>query len=267
MLLSVVIPTRNEAANITACLSTFVAHPEIETVVVDNFSDDNTVKLAQEAGVTHTLLRGPERCAQRNAGWQAAQGDYILFLDADMIFPEETLQELLETLRSNQPPDALYIPEVRVGEGLWIKARNLERSFYNATPIDALRVIRRELLVAVGGYDVSLNACEDWDLDRRIVALKPVTALLQRPLLHNERRLTFRKHLAKKAYYSASFEPYLRKWGRDTTTRIQFSLISRYLTIYLKGGNYKRALRHPLLMALIYLERFCVGVLYLLRPR
>ncbi|MGN1358870.1 MAG: glycosyltransferase [Kiritimatiellia bacterium] len=267
-LLSVVVPTRDEAANIAACLGVFAGFEGVETVVVDNHSGDGTADLARQAGASKVLTLGPERSAQRNAGWRAASGEYVLFLDADMILPRRSLECLLEVLGSAHAPDALYVPEVRIGgKGWWTQARNLERSFYDGTVVDALRVVRRGLLEQVGGYDESLVSCEDWDLDRRLLALGIRTGVLGEPLLHNEGRLTFRRHLAKKAYYSGSFEAYLRKWGWDEVSRRQFSPLWRYCLWFVRGGRWRRAVRHPILMGIVYFERVCVGVLYLTRPR
>ena len=46
---------------------------------------------------------------------------------------------------------ALYIPERIVGEGFWIKVRAFERSFYTGTVIDAVRFLRKNLFIQIGG--------------------------------------------------------------------------------------------------------------------
>ena len=71
-LLTVVVPTKNEEANIAACLEAFAPfRGELELVVVDNSSPDRTREIAAEHGAT-VLVQGPERCAQRNRGWREA---------------------------------------------------------------------------------------------------------------------------------------------------------------------------------------------------
>ena len=269
MRLSIVIPTKNEADNITTCLGAFRARldrHEIEAIVVDNASGDATRELAR-AGGARVVEQGPERCAQRNRGWREAQGDYVMFVDADMIVPEETQDEILAILSGAEPPDALYVRETRTGAGLRIKARNFERSFYNATAIDGLRVIRRERLEAVGGYDERLVACEDWDLDRRLLAAGARTALTARALLHNERRMTFAKHLRKKRYYAETMDLYRRKWNNDAVVRRQFSPFYRLVGIFFENGNWRRTLRHPFLYALVLADRIAVGLTYLFNRR
>ena len=289
MKLTVVIPTKNEEANIGACLEAFAPfRGAVEVIVVDNFSPDRTREIADKKGA-NVLLKGPERCAQRNRGWREATGDYVMFVDADMIVPKETVEEILDScaaLTSGQetastlgvlrnveavsrPLDekltsAFYIPEVRSGAGLRLKARNFERSFYDGTCIDGLRVIRRDWLEKVGGYDESLVACEDWDLDRRLFAAGAKASITKGHLIHNEAKQDLKKFLKKKAYYSTSVAAYRAKWQEDAIIRQQFGLFYRFLGVFVENGKWKRLLRHPILAAVMYAERVLVGFTYLM---
>ena len=262
--LSVVVPTKNEEANIAACLDAFAPfRDEVELVVVDNESPDRTRAIAAEHGA-RVLVKGPERCAQRNCGWRMAHGDFAMFVDADMIVGRETVREILGCCAAPDAPDAMYVPETRVGGGLRVKARNFERGFYNGTCIDGLRVVRRSLLERVGGYDEALVACEDWDLDRRLLAAGATTATTRGGLLHNEARQSLKALLGKKAYYSASVAAYRRKWGDDAICRRQFGLWYRYVGVFVENGKWRRLLRHPILAIVMYVERIAVGFTYLL---
>jgi len=160
--LSVVIPTKNEEANVAACIRAFDAVRDlVEVIVVDNASTDRTREIAASLGA-RVLEKGPERSAQRNAGWREAQADWVIVLDADMVVPPGLLAEVLDVV--SRPPDApaapqaCWIPEVRTGRGLRTKARNFERSFYDGTAVDALRLFRKSVLDATGGYDETLIA-------------------------------------------------------------------------------------------------------------
>ena len=282
--LSVVIPTKNEEANIATCIRAFEAvRARVEIVVVDNFSSDRTREIASALGA-RVFTQGPERCAQRNRGWREATGDVILFVDADMILPRETIDEILTfyasqipTSPNSHPPSplishlspltslpSLYIPEHRVGRGLRLRARNFERSFYDGTCIDGLRAIPRAWLEKVGGYDESLVACEDWDLDRRLLAAGTPTAVTKGHLLHNEANQGLARLLAKKAYYAKSVDAYRRKWKNDAICRRQFGISYRFFGVFVENGKWKRLLRHPILAVAMYVERILVGVTYIL---
>ena len=261
MKLSVVVTTRNEEANIAACLAPFAEAASAglaETIVVDNASTDATKDIARKLGAT-VLDKGPERCAQRNLGWHTAKGEWVLVLDADMILPPETVQEILAV----DGGDAWWIPEVRTGRGLRVKARNFERSFYDGTCIDALRLFRREILEATGGYDENLLAgIEDWELDIRVLATGAKCAVLKNHLIHNEKRLSFRKMLEKKAYYANSFAAYKEKWKGHPAVRKQFSPVYRYFTVFAENGKWRKVVRHPVLFAVAMAERAAVGAVY-----
>ena len=267
MKLSAVITTRNEEPNIANCISAFDGRrDEVEVIVVDNSSTDRTKEIAASMGAV-VLDRGPERCAQRNLGWRSAKADWVLILDADMILPRETLDEILGIAGSpgGDGPLVYWIPEVRTGAGIRTKARNFERSFYDGTCIDALRLFRRRVLEETGGYDENLIAGpEDWELDIRVLATGAKCAVLRNHLLHNEKRLTLRRMLEKKAYYTKSFAAYQEKWRGHSAVRRQFSPLYRFLGVFVENGKWRKVLRHPVLFAVMMFERVAVGAVYLL---
>lgn len=263
--LSVVIPTRNEGRNIGPCIDALGwARDWLEIIVVDNFSTDATAALARERGA-RVFEQGPERSAQRNRGWRESRARFVCFLDADMRMPAPTLAEIRARISAPDAPDALYVRETRVGRGWWVRVRNFERSFYDATCIDALRVFRRDLLEKTGGYDETFSGGEDWDLDRLCFAAGARVALTDGALLHDEGEFSFRRHLRKKAYYSGTIGRYREKWGNDATVRKQLGIGYRFCGVFLENGKWRRAARHPLMMASIMLERAAVGAVYLAR--
>ena len=267
MKLSVVITTRNEADNIANCIRAFDGFRDrVEVIVVDNASTDDTKRIAADLGAT-VLDKGPERSAQRNLGWRTAKADWVIVLDADMILPRETIEEILSAADAQEPdaPRAYWIPEVRTGSGLRVKARNFERSFYDGTCIDALRLFRRDVLAATGGYDENLIAGpEDWELDIRVLATGAKCAVLRHHLIHNEKRLTLKRMLEKKAYYSKSMATYQAKWAGHPALRKQFGFGYRFFGVFVEDGKWRRLLRHPILAAVMYFERILVGFTYLL---
>ena len=265
MKLSAVITTRNEAANIANCIHAFDAvRDEVEIIVVDNQSTDGTKEIAAELGVK-VLDKGPERSAQRNLGWRTATADWVVVLDADMILPEGTIGEILGIASKVSGPLAYWIPEIRTGSGIRVKARNFERSFYDGTCIDALRLFRRSVLEQTGGYDENLIAGpEDWELDIRVLATGAKCAVLENHLIHNEKQLTLRRMLEKKAYYTKSMAAYQAKWKGHPALKRQFGLYYRFFGVFIENGKWRKLLRHPVLAFVMYCERFAVGLTYLI---
>ncbi|PJE67728.1 hypothetical protein COU95_00835 [Candidatus Shapirobacteria bacterium CG10_big_fil_rev_8_21_14_0_10_40_9] len=81
-MISVVVLTKNEEKNIEACLKTLKWCDEI--VVIDDNSSDKTVEIAKKLGAK-VFIRdlNNDFSAQRNFALRQAQGDWILFIDAD----------------------------------------------------------------------------------------------------------------------------------------------------------------------------------------
>ena len=267
MKLSAVITTRNEEANIANCIASFDGRrDDVEVIVVDNSSTDRTKEIAASLGAK-VLDKGPERSAQRNLGWRTASAEWVIVLDADMILPRETVDGILDIAgrcEAADAPQAYWIPEVRTGAGLRTKARNFERSFYDGTAIDALRLFRKTVLERTGGYDESLIAGpEDWELDIRVLATGARCAVLAHHLVHNERELSFGRLMSKKAYYAKSMSAYQAKWAGHPALKKQFGLFYRYFWVFVENGKWRRLLGHPVLAAVMYLERVAVGAVYL----
>lgn len=235
----------------------------IETIVIDNNSTDKTKEAAGR--YTEKVYNfGPERSAQRNFGVRQASGKYILYLDADMILSGNIIKECVNKCESGDYI-ALYIPERITGSGFWIKVRDFERSFYNATCIDCVRFVRKDKFLEIGGFDEELTGPEDWDFDRRIREVGEVN-IINSPIYHNEGRFNFKEYLSKKSYYTRSFDKYVQKWGRnDPIIKKQLGLWYRYFGVFLEKQKWRRFLLHPLLAAGMYILRIPVGIEYVKR--
>src|ERR1022692_5165255 len=84
-LVSVIVPTKNSAVTLEACLKSIkeqIYYP-IELIVVDNHSSDATREIARQF-TDKVFVKGPERSAQRNYGAASASGRYLLMVDSDM---------------------------------------------------------------------------------------------------------------------------------------------------------------------------------------
>ncbi len=259
---SVVITTKNEEKNMENCLQSIKnqIYKNIELVVVDNFSKDKTVEISKKY-TAKVYFKGNERSAQRNFGVKVASGEYILYLDADMILSPTTIEECVIKCESDGF-DALYVPEKIVGEGFWIKVRDFERSFYTGTVIDAVRFIRRGLFLQVGGFDETLVGPEDWDLDRKI-RKNARTGIASVPLYHNEGRFNLKLYLNKKVYYTKGIQKYIKKWGStDSETIKQIGVWYRLIGVFVENGKWKKLIRHPIYMLAMYFLRITLAIVY-----
>jgi glycosyltransferase involved in cell wall biosynthesis len=238
---TVVIPTRNSARTIEACLRSIKkqTYPRVEVIVVDNASDDATPAIAHEYADLF-LSEGPERSSQRNIGARCAHGAYLLFVDSDMVLDLNVVAQCVSAIEESSAP-ALIIPEMSVGEGFWAHCRALERSCYSGDElIEAARFYRRDAFELSGGFDEAIAGFEDWDLCLRVgrgAALPRIGAVI----FHDEGRLRLRNHLAKKRYYARSFRRYRQKHGAIALRQVNVIGRSAFLR------NWERLVRHPVL--------------------
>jgi glycosyltransferase involved in cell wall biosynthesis len=261
-LVSVVITTKNEEKNIESCLRSIKdqSFANIELIVVDNFSKDKTAEIARKYGA-EVYFKGPERSSQRNYGARVARGEYVLYLDADMILSPTVIKDCVEKCEVGGV-DALYVPERIVGEGFWIRVRDFERSFYTGTAVDAVRFVRKDLFERVDGFDESFVGPEDWDFDRRVRTIGR-TGIVDTPLYHNEGGFNMKRYLKKKNYYSNGIKSYVRKWGpNDPETKKQVGIWYRLIGVFVEKGKWKKLIRQPLLAIAMYYLRLKVAIGY-----
>lgn len=272
-MISVIVTTKNEEKNIGNCLKSIgrqtYPQEQIGVIVVDNNSVDKTCEIAGQ--FTNKVYNfGPERSAQRNFGiLQKSQGKYVLFLDADMSLSPELLEKAVDKLESSNVI-ALYIPEIIAGDSFWSKVRRFERSFYNATVIDCVRIIRKDIFEKTGGFDESLTGPEDWDLDKKIRKIGSVGALNNKNavIYHNEAEFVLKSYLAKKNYYSQSFAKYRKKWGEsDSDIKKQFGFWYRYFGVFLEHGKWRKFIKHPVLALGMYFIKIALGANYLWKKK
>lgn len=268
MQISVIINTRNEEINIEDCLKSVKnqVYPgsQIEIVVVDNNSSDRTKEIAKK--YTEKVFNfGPERSSQKNFGVEKCHGEYFLHLDADMTLSESLIKECVSKVQADENIIALYIPEIVSGKKYFSKVRRFERSFYNGTPIDGVRFIKKDVFLKAGGFDEKLYACEDWDLDKRLKEFGKF-GITKSVLYHNEAEFNLKKYLAKKSYYTKNMDEYIKKWGKgDPDIKKQFCFYYRYIGVFIENGKWRKLLRHPILSCGMYFLRFLVGVKFLMR--
>ena len=274
--ISVIISTKNEETNIGNCLESIkhqtYSQNKIEIVVVDNNSTDKTKEIARK--YTKKVYNYPNspgdiknfRGAQVNFGVKKSSGKIIFFPDADMTFDKDLLKEGVELLAGGKL-DALYVPEEIIGRGFFGKIRNFERSFCSETCLDALRLVKKKLYLAVGGFDEKniMFGPDDWDFTKTIRKVTDKISITKSKIYHHEENLTVKTYLRKKKKYAKTFEGYVKKWGKnDSDIKKQFGLWYRYFGVFTENGKWRRLLRHPILAEGMYFLRIVVGINYLL---
>jgi rSAM/selenodomain-associated transferase 2 len=100
MFLSVIIPTYNESENIVNLLTVLqqTSHNNIEIIVSDGQSSDNTVSLVNQLGFEAKIAKEKSRAKQLNYGAQHAKGDVLYFVHADTMPPKTYYQDIKKAI-------------------------------------------------------------------------------------------------------------------------------------------------------------------------
>jgi glycosyltransferase involved in cell wall biosynthesis len=172
--ISAIVPVHNGAAYVAEALASIQAqeHPVSQIVVVDDGSTDESVEVARAVAPEVILIQQPQAgpAAARNAGADRASGELLAFLDHDDLWPADRTGALLQGLAA--APDAgMVYGRVRflempgVSPGVFHARMNGQHSpvlFQGA-------LIRRDVWMAAGGMDITLQSSEDLDLCLRLI--------------------------------------------------------------------------------------------------
>lgn len=173
-MLSIIIPTLNEEKYLPFLLESIKKQNfnDYEIVVADAGSRDKTVEIAKNYGCK--IARGGLPAKGRNEGAKIARGDLLLFLDADVILPENFFENTLKEFKKRNLDIASFSLEPR-SKGNFPKF--LFNIFYNQ-PIKILEKSLPHASQAIlvkkivhqktgGGFDEEIKIAEDHEYARR----------------------------------------------------------------------------------------------------
>ena len=178
---SLVIPARNCASTIGACLGAVVpmleGTPLREIIVVDDGSTDDTGKIVADFPVTCITGKGAGAGAARNAGWRAAHNPLIWFVDSDCVAEPDSLTLLLPHLDDPQVGGVGGSYGIMKSDSLLaclIHEEIVERHLAMPQRVDFLAsfnlLYRRVILEQVGGFDERFLKGQDAELGWRVLA-------------------------------------------------------------------------------------------------
>ncbi len=185
-MLSIIVPVHNGSAYLDRCLkaiseSQFTGY---ECIVVDDGSTDDTRTVAESYDVTVlSLSQGPCGPAfARNAGAQAATGEILFFVDADVLIRPDTLGHIADHFRKDPDLAALFgsYDENPAAHNFVSQYKNLFHHFVHqrghgdaATFWSGCGAIRRAIFNRMGGFDAARYprpSIEDIELGSRLKA-------------------------------------------------------------------------------------------------
>ena len=196
MKLTIIVPAFNEEAYLVRTLDSVQTAAEelrarsgmdVDTIVVDNNSEDETAAVARIKGATvvHEPLQNIARA--RNTGARHAQGDVLVFLDADVVVPRTLLATIHATMSDPKciggGVDVDYRPRRR-SVRLYLRAWRFLGQRLGMVQ-GAAQFCRKGVFEQVGGYDENVWIGEDvdfhWGLKRLATATDRTVRTIEHP--------------------------------------------------------------------------------------
>jgi glycosyltransferase involved in cell wall biosynthesis len=177
---SIIIPAKNEEANIGRCLDSILCmewdRDDFEIIVVDNGSIDRTTAIALAKGVRLYKKPGCTISALRNFGATVAGGEILAFIDADCTVAADWLRNASFYLSSEEvagfgsPP---LVPENATWvQRSWFQIRKKKDLIGEADWLESMNFfVRKQAFETVGGFNEELVTCEDYDFSLRLKTL------------------------------------------------------------------------------------------------
>lgn len=187
--ISIVMPCHNAHAHLPASVGSVLAqtHAHWELIAVDDGSTDSTLDwLRAQPDPRIRVLTQPNQgvSSARNTGLAAARGDFLVFLDADDTWEPSFLAQTRAALADR--PDAVlaYCGWQNLGLADGRSAPFVPPDYENADKAETLfagcrwpihaALVRREAVVAAGGFDAALKNAEDYALWLRVALDAPI---------------------------------------------------------------------------------------------
>ena len=224
--ISIIIPTLNESKNIQATLASTQASTNVEIIVVDGGSRDDTVDIVESLGVK-VIASYKNRARQMNAGAKNATGDILLFLHADTVLPADfdaMIRTALQQPSSVGGAFALRINAPDVGLRLVEWGVKWRSKLFKMPYGDQAIFITKEKFNSIGGFP-ELAIMEDFELIRHLKTLGKIT-FIPVPVITSPRRwlkkgilqTTLINQIVIIAYFIGISPEIIRSWYRGEKT-------------------------------------------------
>ena len=183
--LSIIVPTYNEENYLGILLESLKRqeYKNYEIIVADNNSQDKTVLVAKKFKCK--VVNGGLPGVGRNNGAKVAKGRLLLFMDADVVLPDNTLDKLITEFKKRRLDVAsLYIEPLeknflyRFYHWIWNLVAFITQ-YFDPQVSGAFLLCKKSVFKLVGGFDETITFAEDMAYGRKAKELKHKVRILK----------------------------------------------------------------------------------------
>lgn len=239
-LVSVIVPTKNSAEFLEECLRSIKAqtYKNIELIVVDNYSTDDTRQIAQKYA-DKVLEKGPERSGQVNYGVIKAKGDYVYKVDSDFVLNKDVIKQCIQEVTKGF--DAIVVhnsPDVSVSWIAKIRKFEVDMYKYDLTHSSA-RFVLKDVYQKIGGFNEKITAGEDYDFQNKLNRAGYKTGFVAAEAIHRGEPKKFWPHMKKYYEYGKDFTNYKAENKEESRKQLGF-----LRSVYIK--HWQDFILHPI---------------------
>lgn len=228
-MISIIVPTYNEEKYLPKLLNSIKKQKfnDYEIIIADANSKDNTVKIATKYGCR--ITKGGRPAVGRNNGAKVAKGEYLLFLDADVVLPKDFLQKALKEFNHKYleiaPTCQKPISDLEIDKSLYKLHNYLLKYFCQIYPMTVGVSIftTRRLHNHIGGFNETMHLNEDNEYGSRAKKIAKYGSITSTYVNVSVRRFNKegRLKLAQKAI-NQNFYDALKKMGVNKKVEYEF---------------------------------------------
>lgn len=184
---TIIIPTFNRCSLLNRALDSVYkqSYSNYEVIVIDDGSTDETAEMMQQnfPEVKYFIQNNRGVSSSRNKGLAFATGEWIAFLDSDDEWLPQKLEKQIDAIILEPAFKVCHTEEVWVRDGVQVNQMKKHKKvggwiFPQCLPLCVISpssvLIQRSVFEDIGTFDISLPACEDYDLWLRVTAKYPV---------------------------------------------------------------------------------------------
>lgn len=203
-MISVVVPAYNEEKTISSCLDSLLnqkTNQKFEVIVVNNNSTDKTEEIVRKyknkLNLKIILEKRKSRGTARYAGFKVAKGEVIFSTDADIIVPENWIEEMTSLFKDKKIVAVTGTCKINDCSRIKNKIFNL----LQPTAMILYRIIsghfwlsgfsfaiRKAAYIKAGGFNPKLNIQEDVDLGFKVKKVGKIKFIKNLPVIFSGRR-------------------------------------------------------------------------------